>query len=320
MSIAKLKQTILKKDVLKDIIGQYKAKQQIKSAILADRNVVIIGKPGVGKTTIAKNVAALMPKIKEGKKEKLNFVRIQGSPDLTAEDLLGDIDPIKALKYGPLSVEAFTKGKLFKADNGVLFFDELNRCPEKLQNALLQVLQEKIVTIGSYDIDFDVNFIFIATMNPQDSSTEKVSDVLLDRLDVVYMDYPETFEIEKEIVLINGKNLDVEFPDNLLNFCVDFVRNIRDNKNLEKTPSVRATLGLYERSQSIALLKNKDKVGYKDIEEIIESVIAHRVKLKPSIKYLKNAKEFLREELDKFLQNKKYSSLNTPSSEKEGDP
>ena len=56
MSIAKLKQTILKKDVLKDIIGQYKAKQQIKSAILADRNVVIIGKPGVGKTTIANKI------------------------------------------------------------------------------------------------------------------------------------------------------------------------------------------------------------------------------------------------------------------------
>ena len=53
------------------------------------------------------------------------FVRVQGSPDLTAEDLIGDIDPAKAIEHGPLSVEAFTPGKIFKANNGVLFFDEL---------------------------------------------------------------------------------------------------------------------------------------------------------------------------------------------------
>ena len=64
------------------------------------------------------------------------FIRIQGSPDLTVEDILGDIDPIKALKFGAMSIEAFTPGKIFKANNGVLFFDELNRCPQKLQNAL----------------------------------------------------------------------------------------------------------------------------------------------------------------------------------------
>ena len=76
---------------------------------------------------------------------------------------MGDIDPIKAMKFGPLSMEAFTPGKVFKANRGVLFFDELNRCPEKLQNALLQVLQEKKATIGSYDVDIDADFIFIAT-------------------------------------------------------------------------------------------------------------------------------------------------------------
>ena len=64
-----------------------------------------------------------------------------------------NIDPIKALQYGPLSIEAFTPGKIFKANNGILFFDEINRCSEKLQNALLQVLAEKRVTIGSYDLD-----------------------------------------------------------------------------------------------------------------------------------------------------------------------
>jgi len=151
------------------IQGQEPAKHQLKSALLARRNVIIVGPPGVGKTTIARSVADVLP--------DQTFVRVQGSPDLTAEDLIGDIDPLKALEFGPQSSEAFTPGKLFKADKGVLFFDEVNRCTEKLQNALLQALEEKSVTIGSYDVPLPAEFLFIGTMNPEDSSTEKLSDV-----------------------------------------------------------------------------------------------------------------------------------------------
>jgi magnesium chelatase subunit I len=313
------------KEPLNDIIGQEMTKRQLKSAVAMNRHIIIVGPPGIGKTTLAKNVARLLPPVEvndcsyhcnpknpfcpecrinknhksieiEGEKR---FVRIQGSPDLSVEDLLGDIDPIKALKYGPSSIEAFTPGKIFKANQGILFFDEVNRCPEKVQNALLQVLEEGKATLSSYDIDIPTDFIFIGTMNPQDTSTERLSDVFIDRFDLIYMTYPENIDFEKQIVLKKGKKL-VEFPDNLLSYMIYFIRVLREDENLEKKPSVRASLGLYERAQSNAYLKGRDIVTSEDIIESIVSVLSHRIELKPSIKYLKSPEEYIREKFKKF--------------------
>ena len=345
----KLKKTFLsKEDCLNDIIGQKESKKQLKSAILMNRNIIISGPPGIGKTTLAKNLSRILPrkklvdcayhcdpenpicpecksKLRNNKKLKTIelsgdnlFVRIQGSPDLTAEDLIGDIDPIKAMKFGPLSIEAFTPGKIFKANNGVLFFDELNRCPEKLQNALLQVLEERKATISSYDMDIDANFIFIGTMNPKDSSTEKLSDVFLDRFDMVYMNYPESDKIENEIVLKKGKRI-VEFPEKLLQGVISFIRGLRQDEKLEKFPSVRASLGIYERAQSNALLDSRKKVCFKDIEDVIVSVLSHRIKLKPSTKYLIDSRKYIEKEFEKFIESR-YSDLHSESEEsKKGD-
>ncbi|MBR9699806.1 MoxR family ATPase [Candidatus Woesearchaeota archaeon] len=279
----KMKGRLFEKDSFSDILGQENVKNELKSALLAGRNIIVVGEPGIGKTTLAKNVAGLGMK---------NFIRIQGSPDLTVEDILGDIDPVRALKHGPLSLEAFQKGKIFKADKGVLFFDELNRCPEKLQNALLQVLEEKKATLGSYDVDFDIDFIFIGTMNPEDSSTEKLSDVLLDRFDVIYMHYPETDAIERQILKDRGKQL-CTVSEGLLQLMVRFVRQLRESDDLEKKPSVRASLGLYERSQANALLDGRKNVSFEDLKKAVVSVLSHRIRLKPSIKYLESPVQYI---------------------------
>lgn len=295
-----LKKVLLKeKCPFTDILGQEMVKKDVKSALLTNRHIIIVGAPGIGKTTLAKNIAKLIP----GKK----FIRVQGSPDLTVEDLLGDIDPIKAMKHGPLSLDAFTKGKIFKADKGILFFDELNRCPEKLQNALLQVLEEGKATIGSYDVDFDIDLIFIGTMNPEDSSTEKLSDVLLDRFDLIYMHYPENIDIEKEIVLKKGKKVDeVKINDKLLTLIVYFIRLLREDKNLEKKPSVRASIGLYERAQANCLVKGKREVSFNDVKEAVVSVLSHRIRLKPSIKYLQAAEDYVKEKFEKEVTREKW--------------
>jgi len=289
------KRLLQKDDPFQDILGQDTVKHGIKSALLSGRNLLLVGPPGIGKTTLAKNILKLLGKDSP-------FMRIQGSPDLTVEDLLGDIDPIKAMQFGPLSLEAFTKGKIFKAHNGVLFFDEVNRCPEKVQNSLLQVLEEKKTTLGSYDVDFDINFIFIGTMNPEDAQTEKLSDVFLDRFDVIYMGYPETAEIEKRIVVeksISSEN--VEMPENILNLMIMFIRMLREDKNLEKKPSVRASLGLYERSMANALLEGRNEVTFDDLKKVVVSVLAHRIRLKPSVKYLQNANDYLSSQFEKYM-------------------
>ena len=141
-----LKLGALKRAIEAQIIGQETLIENLLVALLADGHVLIEGMPGLAKTTAAKAIARGI---------EADFHRIQFTPDLLPSDFIGT-----EIYVHEKSNFTFRKGPLF---NHILFADEINRAPAKVQSALLEAMEEKQITVGNQSYKFPELYMVLAT-------------------------------------------------------------------------------------------------------------------------------------------------------------
>jgi len=308
-------------DPLDGFFAPKDVKEAILAVLVAGRHLLLESPPGTGKTTVAKIIAKLLPSKQFVKGCRFNcdpenpdcfgckgskklepitltgdkrFVRVQGSPELMPEDLVGEIDLVAAMKYGVNDPNAFTPGKIQKANRKILFIDELNRVPERTQSTLLQVLEEGATTIAGFDIEVNVDTLVIATANPEESAgAVRLSETLKDRLEIVKVGYP-TKEQEMEIIRQYGKTIEgVSTSKEIIEKIVDVSRNARSYEGLENQLSIRATLSIFENSQALTKLRGGTDIQIDDVKK------AARISLNGRL----GTVEWRYEELDSLISN-----------------
>jgi len=178
----------IRKEVGKVIIGQRDVLDQILMCILANGHALLIGLPGMAKTLTVKTIAQVL---------NLQFKRVQFTPDLMPGDIIGT-DVLETNKETGEKEFRFIKGPIFC---NLLLADEINRTPPKTQAALLEAMQEKMVTAGNTSYKLAEPFFVLATQNPvEQEGTYPLPEAQLDRFMFnIWVDYP--LPEEEEAVL-----------------------------------------------------------------------------------------------------------------------
>ena len=176
--------TLLKDGMSRVIVGQSHLTEALLIGLLSDGHILLEGVPGLAKTLAIRTLSSLID---------ATFGRIQFTPDLLPADVVGTL--IYSRKEDAFSVR---RGPVFA--NFVLA-DEINRAPAKVQSALLQAMQERLVTIGDETMTLPNPFLVMATQNPiEQEGTYTLPEAQVDRFMLkVVVDYP-TLDEEKRIV------------------------------------------------------------------------------------------------------------------------
>ncbi len=281
----------IKQEVKKIIVGQEDLIDSLLVGLIANGHILVEGVPGLAKTTAINAIAKALG---------VEFKRIQFTPDLLPSDVTGT--EIYNPKSGEFSIK---QGPIF---TNLLLADEINRAPAKVQAALLEVMQERQVTIGEHTFKIDEPFLVMATENPvEQEGTYRLPEAQLDRFMLKVMVGYNTIEEEMEIVervAIKGfeeveavasiedlKKIREDFKkvhvDNAIKeymakiiFATRFpkeygVGDVADYISFGASP--RASIDLYKASCAIALIRGNDFVTPLDISYIASSVLRHRV-------------------------------------------
>ncbi len=272
------------------VVGQDHAIDLLLVSLLSEGHVLLEGVPGVAKTLIGRAFAASM---------SLQFGRVQFTPDLMPGDILGtNLFNFQTNQF------TLTRGPIFTE---LLLADEINRTPPKTQAALLQAMQERVVTIDGTSHDLGPGFMVVATQNPiEQEGTYPLPEAQLDRfLFKVTIGYPGRDE-ERAIVARHGHGntmaralpltpvadlaaiqaarkavRDVRASDPVLDYVVDLVRATRERPQLLFGASPRAAAMLAAASRAYAALHGRDFVLPDDVKALAVPALRHRVGLAP---------------------------------------
>ncbi len=280
----------LKAEISKVIVGQDEVVKLLLTAIFCDGHALLVGVPGLAKTMLVQTLAKCL---------SLDSNRIQFTPDLMPSDILGaeTMDKDRNLR--------FVKGPVF---SNIILADEINRTPPKTQSALLEAMQEKMVTVGGSDFQLDRPFFVLATQNPiEQEGTYPLPEAQLDRfMFMIKLDYP-SYEEELQIVkqttseqaqkvssvltkeeILSYQSLIGKVPvtDNVLEYAVSLVAKTRPgsekahelaNKYLEWGAGPRASQYLIFGAKCNAILNGKYSPDIEDVQAVATAVLTHRI-------------------------------------------
>ncbi|GEN73715.1 MULTISPECIES: AAA family ATPase [Chryseobacterium] len=285
--------SLLRQEINKVIIGQEYMIDRLLVGLLGNGHVLLEGVPGLAKTLAIKTLAEAV----HGE-----FSRIQFTPDLLPADVVGTM--IFNIKDNDFSIK---KGPVFA--NFVLA-DEINRAPAKVQSALLEVMQEKQVTIGDETMKLPKPFLVLATQNPIDQEgTYLLPEAQSDRFMLkCKIDYPN-FEDERTVMrmvstshqpvikpvislqdIVDAKELinQIYLDEKIEKYILDMVFATRypENYGLSELKnyigfgaSPRASINLAIASRTYAFLKGRAFVIPEDVKALAQDVLRHRIGL-----------------------------------------
>lgn len=265
------------------VLGKNEAIKLAVVALLAEGHLLIEDVPGVGKTLLARALAASID---------CSFRRIQFTPDLLPSDILGS-----SIYNAATGEFIFKEGPLFA---NVILADEINRTTPRTQSALLEAMSDQQVSTEGKTYKLEPPFIVLATQNPYEfEGTYVLPESQLDRFMIrIRMGYPLRSEERRvlsshragepvdslrpvlqaeDVLTLQRAVRNIRVDDSVADYLLDIVHATRKGDELHVGVSTRGALTLYRAAQSLALVSGREYVVPDDVKSLAIPVLAHRV-------------------------------------------
>ena len=277
----------LRQNIQKVIVGKDKVLNLLLAALLCEGHVLLEDVPGIGKTTLARALAASLG---------CEFRRIQFTPDLLPTDVTG----MSWFNQKQQEFE-FRAGPIMSQ---VVLADEINRATPRTQSALLEAMQERQVTVDGKSRQLARPFIVIATQNPIElEGTFPLPEAQLDRFLIkIELGYPS--QEEENRILERFRDRDplptlqavseanqleeaiearrkIRVEQSVQDYVVRVARETREHPEVELGASPRASLALYQMAQAWAAIGDRNYVIPDDVKAVAPSVLTHRILIAP---------------------------------------